>query len=273
MTKQSLTFRFFVVLALVGASACRSPEPDGSAREERRATGGGAETPSAMTVSAMEPAPEPEPTPEPQVNDDQAPLEGVEEVAPPPGERNPALLDPSLANETAPETFAVRLNTTAGEIIIDVTRAWAPVGADRFYNLVKIGAFDDIAFFRVLTGFMAQTGLHGDPAVSAAWRNANIQDDPVTQSNTRGMVTFAKTGMPNSRVQQFFINFGNNARLDSMGFAPFGRVRDMTVADQINSETGERPNQAQIQSQGNTYLRQQFPNLTYITTATILERE
>lgn len=241
--------------------ACRSPEPHESG--EREATdpsqdlGGnaGAETPSAMA---------PAPTPPPVVN----PPPPVEQPAAG-GPRNPALLDPSLATERAPDTYAVQLDTTAGPVIIDVTRAWAPNGADRFYNLVKIGAFSDVAFFRVLPGFMAQVGLNGDPAVNAAWRNANIQDDPVTQSNTRGMVTFAKTGMPNSRVQQFFINFADNSRLDSMGFAPFGRVRDMASVERINSESGERPDQGRITSEGNAYLRQAFPNLDYIRSASL----
>lgn len=239
-------------------SACRSPEPDESSRRENNHAqdqGGnaGAETPSAPT-----------PTPPPPV---------AQPATPPAadGVRNPALLDPSLANERAPDTYSVQLDTTAGPVVIDVTRAWAPNGADRFYNLVKIGALNDVAFFRVLPGFMAQVGLNGDPAVNAAWSDANIQDDPVTQSNTRGMVTFAKTGMPNSRVQQFFINFADNSRLDSMGFAPFGRVRDMASVDRINSESGERPDQGRITSQGNAYLRQAFPNLDYIRSASLAQ--
>ncbi|MEM7675821.1 MAG: peptidylprolyl isomerase, partial [Myxococcota bacterium] len=123
------------------------------------------------------------------------------------------LTNPALANETAPDTFTVQFETTKGPVVIDVTRAWAPRGADRFYNLVKAGYYNDVAFFRVISGFMAQFGISGDPRLNQIWRDARIQDDPVTQSNTRGMMTFATSG-PNTRTTQLFINFGDNARLD-----------------------------------------------------------
>ena len=195
-----------------------------------------------------------------------------------PAEVDPALLDPASLNEQAPEEYTVRLSTTEGPVHIEVTRAWAPRGADRFYNLVKSGYFTDVAFFRVIDGFMAQVGLHGDPRVNAAWRDAKIEDDPVEMSNTRGMVTFATSGA-NSRVNQFFINFGDNSRLDPMGFAPFGKVRegDMAVVDRLYSGYGEGaprgrgPMQGLIQSRGNEYLRAQFPELDYIESAEIVE--
>ena len=185
------------------------------------------------------------------------------------------LLDPSKATETAPDKFAVRLETTKGEIIIDVDRALAPKGADRFYNLVKIGYYNDVAFFRVIDGFMAQIGIHGDGKVNEVWRNARIDDDAVKGSNTPGMVTFATAG-PNTRTTQFFINFADNNRLDGMGFAPFGKVRDMKVVELLykgygkGAPRGAGPDQGRLQSEGNPYLRAQFPQLDYIKSATIL---
>lgn len=181
-------------------------------------------------------------------------------------------LNPSAANEEPPATYTVRLTTTKGDIFLDVTTAWAPLGARRFYNLVRVGYFTNVAFFRVIEGFMAQTGLSGIPEVDAAWRSATIPDDPVTQSNTRGMVSFATSG-ENSRVQQFFINFGDNSRLDGMGFSPFGRVRNMEVVDQIFAGHGERPNQGLINREGNPYLRANFPELDYILSASIVSGE
>jgi peptidyl-prolyl cis-trans isomerase A (cyclophilin A) len=156
-----------------------------------------------------------------------------------------------------------------------VTRAWAPKGADRFYNLVKNGFYDNARFFRVISGFMVQFGINGDPGIMARWRTAQISDDPVAQSNTKGMVTFAMAG-PNTRTSQVFINFGDNSRLDQSGFAPFGRVvAGMNVVEAINAEYGEGapngrgPNQSRIQSEGNTYLSKDFPRMDYIRKATI----
>lgn len=188
-----------------------------------------------------------------------------------PAASTPDLTNPSKLNEKAPDTFKVKFDTTKGAFTVEVTRSQSPNGADRFYNLVKSGFFKDIAFFRVVPGFMVQFGIHGDPKIAGAWREANIQDDEVKTSNTRGMLTFAKTGMPNSRSTQLFINFGNNAFLDGQGFSPFGKVTDgMDVVDKINSESGERPNQMLIQTQGNEYLKKEFPNLDYIKSATIV---
>jgi peptidyl-prolyl cis-trans isomerase A (cyclophilin A) len=185
---------------------------------------------------------------------------------------NPALLSPEKANEKAPEVFKVKIVTTKGDMIVEVHRAWSPNGADRYYNLVKIGYFDDTAFFRIVNGFMAQTGIHGDPAVNAKWHISNIQDDPPAgQSNKPGYVTFAKTGAPNSRSTQIFFNFGDNAGLDPQGFTPFGRVIDGTpVLGALNLEYGEAPVQDYIQSQGNAYLKSNFPNLDYTKTARII---
>src|SRR6185503_5259027 len=149
------------------------------------------------------------------------------------------LTNPSALTEQAPATYKANFVTTQGTFVITVTRSWAPIGADRFYNLVKNGYFDDIRFFRVVPGFMAQFGIHGTPAVSAAWQGARLKDDPVTKSNTRGMVTFATAG-PNTRTTQLFINFGNNAGLDKQGFAPFGEVtKGMDVVDKIYNGYGE----------------------------------
>lgn len=191
---------------------------------------------------------------------------------------NPALLDPSLATEEAPDTYRVKMETTAGDFIIEVHREWAPIGADRFYNLVKIGYFTDVAFFRVLAGFMAQAGFHGNPAVSRVWLNSRITDDPVVKSNYPGMVTFAKSAQPNSRSAQFFINYGDNSYLDESGFAPFGKVVEgMESVNALYSGYGEGqpngkgPSQGKLYNGGNAYLQAEFPELDYIKKASIIE--
>ena len=189
-----------------------------------------------------------------------------------------ALMNPAEANETAPDTFQVLFDTTKGEFTIEVTRAWAPNGADRFYNLVRRGYFDEVRFFRVLSGFMAQFGISGDPELNTIWREARIPDDPVEESNRRGYVSFATAG-PNTRTTQMFINYGNNSgSLDSQGFSPFGRVTDgMDVVDDLYSGYGEGapsgrgPSQQLLQTQGNPYLVENFPDLDYINQATIVE--
>ena len=159
--------------------------------------------------------------------------------------------------------------------MVEVYRGWAPNGADRFYNLVKNGFFDDTRFFRVISGFMVQFGISGDPRVSAVWQDANIKDDPTKQSNQRGFVTFATAG-PNTRTTQVFINFDDNSALNSRGFAPFGRVvSGMDVVDQLfsgygeDAPNGEGPEQGRLQSQGNAYLAKDFPKLDFIRKATI----
>jgi peptidyl-prolyl cis-trans isomerase A (cyclophilin A) len=183
---------------------------------------------------------------------------------------DPALLHPSTLTAKAPETYQVKFETTKGEVVINVTRAWAPLGADRFYNLVKHGFYNGAPFFRVIPGFVVQFGLNGDPAVNRVWQNANFKDDPVKQSNRPGTLTFATAG-PNTRTTQLFINLGNNASLDSQGFAAFGEVTTgMDVVQKIYSGYGERPDQGAITSQGRAYVEKNFPNIDSIKTATIV---
>jgi peptidyl-prolyl cis-trans isomerase A (cyclophilin A) len=185
------------------------------------------------------------------------------------------LSDPSKLNETAPATYKAKFTTTQGEFVIEVQRDLAPNGADRFYNLVKNGFYDDTAFFRVVDGFMVQFGISGTPSLNNTWRGARIPDDPVKEKNTRGMVTFATSG-PNSRTTQVFINFVDNVNLDAMGFAPFGKVvSGMEVVDKLFKGYGEGaprgagPNQMLIQTRGNEYLKSDFPKLDYTQKATI----
>ena len=182
---------------------------------------------------------------------------------------DPALLHPSTLKVTAPDEFEVTFKTTAGDFVVKVTRAWAPLGADRFYNLVKHGFFTDAAFFRVVPGFVVQFGLSPNPAVNAAWEKAAIKDDPVIQSNHTGFLTFATAG-PNTRTTQLFISLGENARLDSMGFSAFGQVTTgMDVVQKIFSGYGESPDQAQITTVGKPYLDKSFPKLDHIISATV----
>ena len=183
--------------------------------------------------------------------------------------------NPAALTEQAPATYKARFDTSKGVFVIDVRREWAPVGADRFYNLVKNGFYDENRFFRVISGFMVQFGINGNPQVSTPWRNAQIKDDPVKQSTKRAFITFATSG-PNSRTTQVFINFGDNARLDGMGFASFGQVSTgMNVVDQLYADYGEGapqgrgPNQGRIQGEGNAYLTRDFPNLDFVRKATI----
>jgi peptidyl-prolyl cis-trans isomerase A (cyclophilin A) len=188
------------------------------------------------------------------------------------------LKDPKALTEKAPATFKVKFATSAGDFVVQVTRDWSPNGADRFYNLVKNGYYDDCRFFRVISGFMAQFGINGDPALNTAWREATIPDDPVKQSNARGFVTFAKTGAPNSRTTQLFINFADrNKMLDSQGFSPFGKITTgMEVVDKLYSgygegaPSGQGPDQGKAQMEGNAYITKDFPKLDYIKTARIV---
>ncbi|HWI59504.1 MAG TPA: peptidylprolyl isomerase [Bacillota bacterium] len=196
-----------------------------------------------------------------------------------PSTASPSFSDPAKLTEKAPETFKAQFDTTKGKFTVEVTRSLAPNGADRFYNLVRSGFFKDVAFFRVIPGFMCQFGIHGDPSVSAKWRSAKIPDDPVKGSNTRGTITFATAG-PNTRTTQLFINFADNSNLDGMGFSPFGKVTEgMDVVDKIYSGYGEGaprghgPDQGRIQMEGNAYLKKDFPNLDYIKAATIVPAE
>jgi peptidyl-prolyl cis-trans isomerase A (cyclophilin A) len=186
------------------------------------------------------------------------------------------LANPAALNEQAPANYKVKFDTSKGVFMVDVRRDWAPNGADRFYNLVKNGYYDNVRFFRVIFSFMAQFGIHGDPNVSAVWREARIKDDPVKQSNKRGFITYATAG-PDTRTTQVFVNFGDNAALDRQGFAPFGQISGsgMTVVDALNAEYGEGapngrgPNQARMQREGNAYLAKEFPKLDFVKKATI----
>jgi peptidyl-prolyl cis-trans isomerase A (cyclophilin A) len=187
------------------------------------------------------------------------------------------LLDPASLTAKAPDVFNVRFDTSKGVFVIEVHRDWSPNGADRFFNLVSNGYYDDVRFFRVVSGFMAQFGINGNPAVNSAWKRARIVDDPVKQSNTRGMVSFAMSG-PDSRTTQLFINYvDGNSRLDTMGFSPFGKVVEgMDVVDALYAEYGEGaprgsgPAQDRIQGEGNTYLNKEFPQLDFVKTARVV---
>jgi len=180
------------------------------------------------------------------------------------------LKTPAQLNETAPPTYKAVFDTSAGKFVITVHRDWAPKGADRFYNLVKNGYFDDTRFFRVVPNFMVQFGINGDPAIQSNWANANLTDDPSgKQSNKKGYVTFAHRGK-DSRTTQVFINFKDNGFLDAQGFPPFGEVTTgFDIVQKINDQYGEKPNQGMIQSQGNAYLNKEFPKLDYVKKATI----
>ncbi len=181
----------------------------------------------------------------------------------------PSLMNPASLTEQAPATYKVKFDTSAGEVIVTVNRAWAPLAADRFYNLVKNGFFDGARFFRVVPNFMVQFGINGDPDIQRNWVNANIKDDPSgVKSNVRGTITFANRG-PNSRSTQVFINYRNNPNLDKT-FMPFGEVTTgMAAVDKINAEYREDPDQGQIQANGNRYLNKAFPKLDFIKKATI----
>jgi len=192
---------------------------------------------------------------------------------------DPALLAPEEADEEAPETFEVRFETTAGDFVGEFHREWAPNGADRLYNLVDIGFYDNVAFFRVIDGFMAQFGMKGIPKVDAAWKDATIEDDPVEKSNKRGYITFAKRQEPNSRTTQLFINYGDNSQaLDQKGFAPVGEVIEgMDVVDDLHAGYGEGaprgggPSQKKIRTLGNSFLKENFPKLDWLENAEIVQ--
>jgi peptidyl-prolyl cis-trans isomerase A (cyclophilin A) len=241
-----------LLLAALALAACKTNDEPTSSPSTSGAT-------SAATIPAAASAAAPKP---------QGPLASTV---------HPDLLDPSKANAKAPDVFKAKFSSTKGDFVIEVHREWAPNGADRFYNLVKVGFFDDTRFFRAIDGFMVQFGISGDPAVAAKWSNQNIQDDTVKGSNKRTFVTFAQTGMPNSRSTQVFINYADNVSLDGQRFAPFGQVvSGMDVVDSLYKGYGEGapggrgPSQGLIQSQGNAYLDSKFPKLDGIKQATVL---
>jgi peptidyl-prolyl cis-trans isomerase A (cyclophilin A) len=182
----------------------------------------------------------------------------------------PSLLNPASLKAKAPAVFKARFSTSAGDFVVEVHRDWAPLGADRFYNLVRYGYFTNASFFRVVPGFVVQFGLSADPAINKVWKTARIQDDPVVQSNKRGNLVFATAG-PNTRTTQLFINFADNARLDHMGFAPFGSVVEgMDVVDKIFPAYGETPQQDLIEEQGDAYLKANFRDIDRIKLARIV---
>ena len=185
----------------------------------------------------------------------------------------------SLVISPAPATFKVRLDTTRGPIVIECVRAWAPNGADRFYELVTSGYYDDSAIFRIRPKTWAQFGINGDPKVAQAWRAKTIPDDPFTEANVRGTVFFA-WAVPNGRTTQIVINLRDNREVhDKEPFVPFGRVIEgMDVADALFDEYGEAAGggiragkQDPVFQGGNDYLRKSFPKLDYIRTARLLQ--
>lgn len=184
-----------------------------------------------------------------------------------------SLLHPESLHATAPAVYHVKFHTTKGDFTIEVTRAWAPNGADRFYNLIEHHFYDNATLFRVVPGFVVQFGIPGDPKIGRIWTNANIKDDPVKQSNIRGYITYAQSSAPNSRSTQVFINYGDNSRLDEMRFAPFGKVTEgMSVVDSFYGGYKDQPTgmQDQITDQGNAFLEKNFPKLDKIITARVV---
>jgi peptidyl-prolyl cis-trans isomerase A (cyclophilin A) len=185
-----------------------------------------------------------------------------------PADKPEMVFDESRSNASG--SYTVKFETTAGDFVVLVHRDWAPLGAGRFYELVKSGFYDDCRFFRVVSGFMVQFGINGNPSTQQSWERS-LKDDPAKESNRRGYMTFATSGR-DSRTTQVFINFVDNAFLDSQGFSPFAEVIEgMDNADKINAEYGESPDQGQINSSGNTYLNAQFPKLDYIKKATVIK--
>jgi len=241
-----------LLLVAIALAACKTSDEPGSSTSPSTTT-------SAAAMTAATPPTPPKP---------QGPLASTV---------HPDLLDPSKASAKAPAVFKAKFTSTKGDFVIEVHRDWAPNGADRFYNLVTMGFFDDTRFFRAIVGFMVQFGISGDPAVASKWSNANIQDDPVKQSNKKGFVTYAQTGAPNSRSTQVFINYGENANLDGQRFAPFGQVvSGMDIVDSLYKGYGEGapqgrgPSQGLVQSQGNAYLDAKFPKLDGVKQAVIV---
>jgi len=205
--------------------------------------------------------------------------DGCPRVSPPQAtELQRVLLDPSsdAFGQMAPDTFRVRFETSAGDVLVEVIREWAPIGADRFYNLARNGFFDGNRFFRVLPGFIVQFGVSGVPDIQAVWNEQTLPDDPVRQSNLRGTLTYATAG-PDTRTTQVFINYADNPRLDELGFAPIGRVIEgLSVLRLLYSEYGETAPQGSgplyqcMLSGGNAYLDRRFERLDSIVRASVL---
>ena len=199
------------------------------------------------------------------------------EKAPPPADTATAAPPPAPATppaDAAPAQFKVRFETSKGPFVVELHRDWSPNGVDRIYQLVNEGYYDDVRFFRVVPGFVVQFGMHGDPATNAKWVAQPLTDDPVKQTNKRGTVTFAKTGMPNSRTTQLFINLGDNAMLDPQGFSPIGEVVEgMSVIERFYSGYADSPTgrQGEIAAEGNAFLNRTFPKLDYVKTAKVVK--
>lgn len=251
------------------AAGCDAP-PEPATKDSGGATTGTSNGATSAKGSAAK-APKPIRTAKPKPP---RPDEPAEAKGPFPASTDPAMLDPTKAVEPAPEDYHVKFETTAGDFEMDCHRSWAPKAADRFYNLVKIGFYDDVAIFRVVEGFVAQFGIHGDPAVSKPWKGTATEPDPVKESNKRGTLTFAMGGMPKTFTTQVFINFKDNANLDKMGFAPVCMVtgEGMGVVDKFyKAYEGEVSNQqGKIESEGNKFLRDQYKALDYIKTARLV---
>ena len=221
-----------------------------------------------VAPAAVPPVPPPAPPAEPAK---------AAEAAPAADSGKSGLMDPTKLTAQAPAKYKVKFTTSKGDFVVEVTRASAPLGADRFFNLAKAGFFDNVRFFRVIKGFMVQFGIHGDPAVNTVWRGARLTDDPVKETNKRGSLTFATAG-PDTRTTQLFINFADNANLDRMGFAPFGKVvTGMNVVDSLyggygeGAPSGRGPDQGRMQDQGNAYLEKEFPQLDFVKSAKIIK--
>lgn len=250
------------------AAACDAPAPEPAPTKDSAGATTGATT---MAKGSAGKSSKPVRTAKPKPP---RPDEPAEAKGPFPASTDPALLDPTKAAETAPEDFHVKFETTAGDFEMDCHRSWAPKAADRFYNLVKIGFYDDVSIFRVVEGFVAQFGIHGDPAVSKPWKGTATEPDPVKESNKRGTLTFAMGGMPKTFTTQVFINFKDNPNLDKMGFAPVCLVtgEGMNVVDKFyKAYEGEVSNQqGKIEAEGNKFLREQYKALDYIKTARLV---
>jgi peptidyl-prolyl cis-trans isomerase A (cyclophilin A) len=256
MTVNIRTKTFAAACAALILFGCSSPQPSKDAAEERK-------TPPTETAKAPTPPPPPA---EPAAKAPEPAAKAPEPAAKAP---EPAKKAEAPMSATAPETFKVKFTTSKGPVVVEVHKAWAPKGAQRFYELVRAGYFDGNRFFRIVPNFIVQFGMSGDPAMTKKWDKI-ITDDPVTQTNRTGSITFATAG-PNTRTTQLFINLRSNQMLDGQGFAPFGMVVEgMNVVESFNKEYGERPDQESIRMHGNKYLNEQFPNLDFIKKAEVL---
>lgn len=189
----------------------------------------------------------------------------------------PELLLPAVARQEAPPVFKVRFETTKGAFVVQSTREWAPNGSDRLFNLVRVGYFNDVAFYRAVDKFIIQFGVYGDPEINALWSEAVIRDDPAGQPNRRGTIAFAQEG-PNSRTTQLFVNLSDNDELNDTGFVPIAEVVEgMDVVDSLYTgygelhPKGEGPRPFLLGRLGNTYLERQFPELDYIRKASFVQ--